>query len=118
LERLFNDVEEALASIARSVGGVEEVTVSEPSLQHGFKSPRIFVWIRDGEMRDITIGGRRIHSWRFEYVIDAVSGDSARAYSQAKRIMWLETQSPLDLRGLRLHPRRSMATESTWSWRC
>ncbi|HDD56676.1 MAG TPA: hypothetical protein ENG18_01485 [Nitrososphaeria archaeon] len=88
LEKLFNDVEEALTSIAEEIEGVEEVTVSEPSLQRGFKSPRIFVWIRDGEMKDVTIGGRRMHSWRFEYVIDAVSGDSARAYSQAKRIMW------------------------------
>ena len=88
MEKLFNYVEEALTSIAEEIEGVEEVTVSEPSLQRGFKSPRIFVWIRDGEMKDVTIGGRRMHSWRFEYVIDAVSGDSARAYSQAKRIMW------------------------------
>ncbi len=88
LESLFDEVERALASIAESVEGVEEVSVSEPSLSRGFKSPRIFVWIREGEMRDLTIGGRRMHVWRFEYVIDCVSGDPSTAYDQAKKIMW------------------------------
>ncbi|MEM2188382.1 MAG: hypothetical protein QW692_01065 [Nitrososphaerota archaeon] len=88
LAELFDEVERALASIARSVEGVEEVTVSEPSLERGFKSPRVFVWIRDGEIRDMTIGGRRIHIWRFEYVIDCVSGDPSAAYADAKRILW------------------------------
>jgi len=88
LETLFGEVEEALASIAEGIEGVEEISVSEPSLDRGFKSPRVFVWIRDGEMRDMTIGGRRRHVWRFEYVIDAVSGDPSIAYSQVKRIMW------------------------------
>ena len=88
LEFLFEEVEEALASIARRIGGVEEVSVSEPSLERGFKSPRVFVWIRNGEIMDVTVGGRRQHIWRFEYVIDAVSGDPSIAYSQAKKIMW------------------------------
>ena len=88
IEELFDKVENVLLSIAEGVEGVEEVSVSEPSLERGFKSPRVFIWIRDGEMRDVTIGGRRMHSWRFEYVIDAVSGDPRIAYEQVKRIMW------------------------------
>ena len=48
LESLFDEVERALASIAESVEGVEEVSISEPSLSRGFKSPRVFVWIREG----------------------------------------------------------------------
>ena len=86
---MFDEVEKALAEIAEKVEGVEEVSVSEPSLSRGFKSPRVFVWIRDGEVRYLTIsGGRRLHTWRFEYVIDAVSGDPSIAYQQAKKIMW------------------------------
>lgn len=85
---LFTDVENALAAVAEEIDEVEEVSVSEPSLRRGFKSPRVFVWIRDGEIRELTLGGRTIHLWRFEYVIDAVSGDPAAAYSQAKKIMW------------------------------
>ncbi len=88
LESLFDEVEQALASIAEKVEEVEEVSVSEPSLSRGFKSPRVFVWIRDGEMKDVTIGGRRMHLWRFEYVIDCVSGDPSTAYAQVKEIMW------------------------------
>ncbi|MCD6421415.1 MAG: hypothetical protein J7L17_03285 [Thaumarchaeota archaeon] len=103
VETLFNEVERALASIAERIEGVEEVSVSEPSLSRGFKSPRVFVWIRDGEMRDVTIGGRRMHLWRFEYVIDAVSGDPEAAYAQVKRIMWgiyAELMSDRSLGGL------------------
>ena len=89
LKTLFDAVEQALASIAEEVEGVEEVSISEPSLSRGFESPRVFVWIRDGEIRDVTIGGgRRMHLWRFEYVIDCVSGDPSAAYAQAKKIMW------------------------------
>jgi len=88
LRELFEDVEEALASIAKEVEGVEEVSISEPSLSRGFKSPRVFIWIRDGETRELTISGKKLHLWRFEYVIDAVSADPRIAYSDAKRIMW------------------------------
>lgn len=88
IEEVFGGVEGALAPIARRIKGIEEVSISEPSLERGFKSPRVFIWIRDGEMVDVTIGGKRRHVWRFEYVIDAVSGDPSVAYSQAKKIMW------------------------------
>ncbi len=86
VEELFNRVEERLKSLAESIQGVRQVSVAETG---SFHSPRVFVWIRDGESIDSTITGRkRIHRWRFEYVIDVVHPDPQKAYMEVKRIHW------------------------------
>jgi hypothetical protein len=86
---LFNQVEARLKQIAESLEQVREVTISEPALEHGFKTPRVFVWIREGESAPVTISGdKRRHVWKFEYVIDVVAADPSRAYEQVKSIAW------------------------------
>ena len=86
VEELFNAVEERLKEIAESVEGVKQVSVAETK---SFHSPRVFVWIREGESRDSTITGRRrIHRWRFEYVVDVLHPDPQKAYMEVKRIHW------------------------------
>ena len=86
---LFNQVEQKLKEIAENVSGVKQVSVAEPSLEEGFRSPRIFVWIREGESAPSTISAnKRRHLWRFEYVIDVVSARPETAYNQVKEIAW------------------------------
>lgn len=86
---LFNQVELKLKQIAEQIAEVREVTVSEQSLSEGFKTPRVFVWIREGESQPATIGGeKRRHRWRFEYVIDVVMASAESAYDMVKRIAW------------------------------
>ncbi len=86
MEELFNTVEERLKTIAEGVPGVRQVSVAETE---SFHSPRVFVWVRNGESVDSTITGRRrLHRWRFEYVIDVIHPDPQKAYSEVKRIHW------------------------------
>jgi len=86
---LFNQVENRLKQIAESLNMVRQVSVAEPSLEEGFRSPRVFVWIREGESSPSTISAnKRRHVWRFEYVIDVVSARPEAAYDQVKQIAW------------------------------
>lgn len=83
---LFNAVEERLREIAESVQGVAQVSVAETE---SFQSPRVFVWVREGRSEDAGIAGsKRLHRWRFEYVIDVVHPDPSTAYREVKRIHW------------------------------
>lgn len=85
----FNQIEQKLKEIAESVEKVRHVSVSEPSPSEPFRSPRVFVWIREGEARPITISGNMMrHVWRFEYVIDVVSASPSVAYEITKEIAW------------------------------
>ena len=82
----FNLVEERLKELAESVDGVAQVSVAETE---SFHSPRVFVWVREGSSEDSGISGsKRVHLWRFEYVIDVVHPDPSTAYQEVKRIHW------------------------------
>jgi len=82
----FNQIEQKLLEIAKSIPEVVEVTAAET---YKFRSPRIYVWIREGESRDATISGtKRTFRIRFEYVIDVVHPNPEKAYSLAKQIAW------------------------------
>lgn len=97
----FNQVEGKLAEIAKSIEAVRQVDVAEPSPGEGFRSPRVFVWIREGESRPLTISGEvRRHVWRFEYVIDVVSGNPKHAYEAVKEIAWELYEKIMDDRTL------------------
>ncbi len=83
---LFNQVEEKLREMAESIQNVAQVSVAETE---SFQSPRVFVWIREGRSEDTGISGfKRLHIWRFEYVVDVVHPDPAAAYQEVKRIHW------------------------------
>jgi len=82
----FNKIEQKLLEIAKRIPQVAEATVAET---YKFRSPRVYVWVREGESRDITISGsRRSFRIRFEYVIDVVHPNPEQAYSLAKQIAW------------------------------
>jgi len=82
----FNQIEEKLIEIARSIPDVMDVTAAE---EYSFRSPRVFVWIRMGESRDLTVSGtKREFRIRFEYVIDVVHPNRETAYETVKKIAW------------------------------
>ncbi|MCS7135479.1 MAG: hypothetical protein RMJ14_01825 [Nitrososphaerota archaeon] len=83
----FNIVEGKLVEIAKSVKGVQSVSVAEhPSIS---TFPRIYVWVRRGRSQDLRVSGtKRQHRWTFEYVIETLSGEPGRSYEEAKRIHW------------------------------
>ena len=82
----FNQIEAKLIEIAKSIPEVREVTAAET---YKFRSPRVYVWIREGESRDATISGtKRSFRIRFEYVIDVVHPNPEQAYNLAKQIAW------------------------------
>ena len=83
----FNIVESRLVEIAKSVQGVQNVSVAEHQGVNAF--PRIYVWVRRGRSQDLRVSGtKRQHRWTFEYVIETLSGDPRRSYEEAKRIHW------------------------------
>lgn len=97
----FNQVEQKLKEIAESVEKVRQVSVSEPSPSEPFRSPRVFVWIREGEARPLTISGNVMrHVWRFEYVIDVASANPEIAYGDVKEIAWQLYMKIMDNRTL------------------
>ncbi|MEM2909809.1 MAG: hypothetical protein QXO01_01905 [Nitrososphaerota archaeon] len=83
----FNTVEKALVDIAKSVQGIQSVSVAEHSGVDVF--PRIHVWARRGRSQDLKVSGtKRQHRWTFEYVIETMGGEPRKSYEEAKRIHW------------------------------
>ncbi|MEM4497305.1 MAG: hypothetical protein QW692_00580 [Nitrososphaerota archaeon] len=97
----FNLVEQKLKEIAESIEKVRQVSIAEPSPSEPFRSPRVFVWIREGEAKPITISGNVMrHVWRFEYIIDVASASPLTAYETVKEIAWQLYNKVMDDRTL------------------
>lgn len=86
----FNQVEQALKAKAESLksqGLVRSVSIAA----HGpvAYSPAILLWIRRGWGREVKVGrSSKLHTWRFEYVIDVVGSKLDQTYEDAKKILW------------------------------
>jgi len=86
----FNTVEQALKARAEELktsGLVKTVSIAD----HGpsYYTPSILLWCRRGWSEEAKVGrAARLHTWRFEYVIDVTDHDLRKAYEKAKEIMW------------------------------